>query len=95
MWRILVLSQSHDMSVGISAHQMFSMVRGSRAMSGTKLMPNWALANAHLGTIKVNTQFGNLTPNLVAHQLVHHLHGFLSFPSISSTSTAIHSPLSA
>ena len=58
MWCILVLSQSHDMSMGISAHQMFSMVRGSRAMSGTKLMPNWALANAHLGTIEVNTQFG-------------------------------------
>ena len=31
---------------------------GSGAMSGTKLTPNRALANAQLGTIKVNTQFG-------------------------------------
>ena len=58
-------------------------------MSGTKLTPNRALANARLGTIKVNTQFGccphwvlvnaqfgNLTPNLVAHQLAHHSCGF-------------------
>ena len=31
---------------------------GSGVMSGTKLTPNRALANARLGTIKVNTQFG-------------------------------------
>jgi hypothetical protein len=30
-------------------------VVGSGAMSGTKLTPNRALANARLGTIKVNT----------------------------------------
>jgi len=52
---------------------------GSGAMSGTALMPNQALFNTHLGTIKFNTQlgclpkwaltnaqFGCLTPNLVA-----------------------------
>ena len=32
--------------------------KGSGAMSGTKLTPNRALANARLGTIKVITQFG-------------------------------------
>ena len=37
---------------------------GSGAMSGTKLTPNRALANARLGTIKVNTQFG-CRPNWV------------------------------
>ena len=31
---------------------------GSGVMSGTKLTPNRALANARLGTIKINTQFG-------------------------------------
>ena len=30
----------------------------SGVMSGTKLTPNRALANACLGTIKINTQFG-------------------------------------
>ena len=35
-----------------------ALQRGSGVMSGTKLMPNRALANARLGTIKINTQFG-------------------------------------
>ena len=36
----------------------FAIKSGSGVMSGTKLTPNRALANARLGTIKTNTQFG-------------------------------------
>ena len=104
--RVYIFYQKYDSNIHPRGWQ--EQRKGSGTMSGTKLMLNWVLANTHLGTIKintqfschphwelVNTQFGNLTPNLVAHQFAHHSHGFLSFSSISSTSTAIHSPLSA
>ena len=60
-------------------------------------MPNWEPSKLTPNLVAVpigilNTQFRYLTPNLVAHQLAHHSCSFLSFPSISSTSTAIHSP---